>query len=121
MCFAALAMRRVHALACSRLTQRPTFALAFFGSPAHERHQRVFVSCERKSPLVNPRTQQAGNFPKHRTIRDFRALHLKQLADLFVQVVKLAQEMGLIKPARVAIDGTKIKVNASRHKTMSPK
>ena len=50
----------------------------------------------------------AGNFPKHRTIRDFRALHLKELADLFVQVVKLAREMGLVKLGTVAIDGTKI-------------
>jgi transposase len=61
----------------------------------------------------------AGNFPKHRTIRDFRAFHLKELSDLFVQVVKLAQEMGLVKLGTVAIDGTKIKANASRHKAMS--
>jgi transposase len=61
----------------------------------------------------------AGNFPKHRTIRDFRALHLKELSDLFVQVVKLAREMGLVKLGTVAIDGTKIKANASRHKAMS--
>ena len=61
----------------------------------------------------------AGNFPKHRTIRDFRALHLLELSDLFVQVVKLAQEMGLVKLGTVAIDGTKIKANASRHKAMS--
>lgn len=61
----------------------------------------------------------AGNFPKHRTIRDFRALHLLELSKLFVQVVKLAQEMGLVKLGTVAIDGTKIKANASRHKAMS--
>ena len=61
----------------------------------------------------------AGNFPKHRTIRDFRALHLKELSELFVQVVKLAREMGLVKLGTVAIDGTKIKANASRHKAMS--
>jgi transposase len=61
----------------------------------------------------------AGNFPKHRTIRDFRALHLKELSDLFVQVVKLAREMGLVKLGTVAVDGTKIKANASRHKAMS--
>ncbi len=48
----------------------------------------------------------AGNFPKHRTIRDFGALHLKELSDLFVQVVKLAREMGLVKLGTVAIDGT---------------
>ena len=61
----------------------------------------------------------AGNFPRHRTVRDFRALHLKELSDLFVQVVKLAREMGLVKLGTVAIDGTKIKANASRHKAMS--
>lgn len=61
----------------------------------------------------------AGNFPKHRTIRDFRALHLQELSDLLVQVVKLAQEMGLVKQGTVAIDGTKIKANASRRKAMS--
>ena len=42
-----------------------------------------------------------------------------ELSDLFVQVVKLAQEMGLLKLGTVAIDGTKIKANASRHKAMS--
>ncbi|CAM5794463.1 IS1182 family transposase [Ottowia pentelensis] len=61
----------------------------------------------------------AGNFPKHRTVRDFRALHLKELSELFVQVVKLAREMGLVKLGTVAIDGTKLKANASRHKAMS--
>jgi transposase len=61
----------------------------------------------------------AGNFPRHRTICDFRALHLKELADLFVQVVRLAREMGLVKLGTVAIDGTKVKANASRHKAMS--
>jgi transposase len=61
----------------------------------------------------------AGNFPKHRTIRDFRALHLLELSRLFVQVVRLAREMGLVKLGTVAIDGTKIKANASRHKAMS--
>jgi transposase len=44
----------------------------------------------------------AGNFPKHRTIRDFRALHLKELADRIVQVVKLARGMELVKLGTVA-------------------
>jgi transposase len=61
----------------------------------------------------------AGNFPRHRTICDFRALHLKELSELFVQVVRLAREMGLVKLGTVAIDGTKVKANASRHKAMS--
>lgn len=65
------------------------------------------------------RVLAAGNFPAHRTIRDFRAFHLKELSDLFVQVVRLAREMGLVKLGTIAVDGTKVKANASRHKAMS--
>lgn len=61
----------------------------------------------------------AGNQPAGRTIRDFRAFHLKELGELFVQVVKLAREMGLVKLGTIAVDGTKVKANASRHKAMS--
>jgi hypothetical protein len=61
----------------------------------------------------------AGNFPAHRTIRDFRAFHLKELSELFVQIVRLAREMGLVKLGTIAVDGTKVKANASRHKAMS--
>jgi transposase len=61
----------------------------------------------------------AGNFPAHRTISDFRAFHLKELSELFVQVVRLAREMGLVKLGTIAVDGTKVKANASRHKAMS--
>jgi len=62
---------------------------------------------------------QTDNFPAHRTIRDFRALHLAEFTDLFVQVVRLAREMGLVKLGTIAVDGTKLKANASRHKAMS--
>ncbi len=65
------------------------------------------------------RVLAAGNFPAHRTIRDFRALHLSEFTELFVQVVRLAREMGLVKLGSIAVDGTKIKANASRHKAMS--
>ena len=61
----------------------------------------------------------ANNYPAHRTIREFRQLHLKEFAALFVQVVRLAREAGLVKLGRVGIDGTKIKANASKHKAMS--
>lgn len=61
----------------------------------------------------------AGNFPQHRTLCDFRALHLQELAALFVQVVKLARECGLVKLGTIAVDGTKVKASASRHKAMS--
>ena len=61
----------------------------------------------------------ASNFPAHRTIREFRALHLAEFTELFVQVVRLAREMGLVNLVTIAVDGTKIKANASRHKAMT--
>ena len=65
------------------------------------------------------RVLAASNFPAHRTIRDFRAFHLKERSELFMQVVRLAREMGLVKLGTIAVDGTKVKANASRHKAMS--
>ncbi|MFG3594622.1 IS1182 family transposase [Bradyrhizobium sp. RDI18] len=61
----------------------------------------------------------AGDAPDFRTISEFRRRHLKALADLFVQVLKLAEKAGLVKLGHVALDGTKIKANASKHKAMS--
>ena len=57
--------------------------------------------------------------PDFRTISDFRKRHLQALAGLFVQVLKLAEAAGLVKLGHVALDGTKIKANASKHKAMS--
>lgn len=65
------------------------------------------------------RVLAAGNFPKHRTICDFRAQHLNELAALLVQVVKLARECGFVKLGTIAVDGTKLRANASKHKAMS--
>ncbi len=67
------------------------------------------------------RVLAAGNFPAHRTLSDFRAFHLKEFSELFVQVVKLARECGLVKLGTITVDGTKVKANASRHKAMSYK
>src|SRR5215470_8168737 len=61
----------------------------------------------------------AGDPPDFRTISEFRRRHLKALAVLFVQVLKLAEKAGLVKLGHVALDGTKIKANASKHKAMS--
>ncbi len=61
----------------------------------------------------------ANNFPAHRTIREFRQLHLSEFSVLFVQVVRLAREAGLIKLGRLGVDGTKVRANASKHKAMS--
>jgi len=65
------------------------------------------------------RVLAANNTPDFRTISDFRKDHLKALAALFLQVLKLCQKAGLVKLGHVSIDGTKIKANASRHKAMS--
>ena len=57
--------------------------------------------------------------PDYRTISDFRKRHLKALSALFVQVLRLCEQAGLVKLGHVALDGTKIKANASKHKAMS--
>lgn len=63
----------------------------------------------------------SGNFPAHRTIADFRQRHLEDFQSLFVQVVRIAGELGLVKLGTVAVDGSKVKANASKHKAMSYK
>lgn len=61
----------------------------------------------------------ASDPPDFRTISEFRKRHLRALAALFVQVLKLAEKAGLVKLGHVALDGTKIRANASKHKAMS--
>ena len=65
------------------------------------------------------RVLAADNQPNFRTISDFRKIHLNTLEGMFEQVLKIALEAGALKVGRVAIDGTKIKANASKHKAMS--
>ena len=65
------------------------------------------------------RVLAAGNTPDFRTISDFRKQHLAALSGLFAQVLTLAQRAGLVKLGKVALDGTKIPANASKHKAMS--
>jgi transposase len=57
--------------------------------------------------------------PDHDSLAEFRKRHLDALAGLFVQVLQLCQAAGLVKLGHVALDGTKIKANASKHKAMS--
>jgi transposase len=57
--------------------------------------------------------------PDHSRISDFRLVHLDALAGLFVQVLRLCQKAGLLSLGNVALDGTKVKANASKHKAMS--
>ena len=68
---------------------------------------------------VDFRVLAAGQQPDHRTIAAFRARHLRALGGLFQQVLELCRAAGLVKLGHVAIDGTKVRANASKHKAMS--
>ncbi len=57
--------------------------------------------------------------PDHKTISEFRRRHLAAFSALFVEILQLCAAAGLVKLGRVALDGTKLKANASRHKAMS--
>jgi hypothetical protein len=61
----------------------------------------------------------ANDHPDHDTIATFRRRFLKEIEGLFVQVLALAREMGMLKMGTVALDGTKIHANASRHSALS--
>jgi transposase len=65
------------------------------------------------------RVLTAGEHPDHDTIAAFRQSHLTELAGLFVQVLRLCQKAGLVKLGHVALDGTKMRANASKHKANS--
>ena len=84
----------------------------------------VFSSRKIQNRLIEDvafRVLAAGNQPDFRTISDFRKIHLDAIQSLFEQVLKLALTAGAIKLGRVALDGTKIRANASKHKAMSYK
>ena len=65
------------------------------------------------------RVLAANNTPDFRTISDFRKDNLDALSGLFLQVLALCRQAGLVKLGHVALDGTKVRANASRHKAMS--
>ena len=65
------------------------------------------------------RVLAAGNEPDFRTIADFRKTHLTALQGFFEQVLEMERELGALRVGRVALDGTKVKANASKHKAMS--
>jgi transposase len=65
------------------------------------------------------RVLAAGNEPDFRTIADFRKRHLPALQGFFEQVLQVARDLGTLRVGRVALDGSKVKANASKHKAMS--
>jgi transposase len=82
----------------------------------------VFSSRKIQRRLVEDvafRVLAAGNAPDFRTIADFRKMHLAALKGFFEQVLTVARDLGTLRVGRVAVDGSKIKANASKHKAMS--
>ena len=61
----------------------------------------------------------ANTHPDHDTIATFRKRFLVELTNLFVQILSVAQEMGVLKVGKVSLDGTKVKASASKHKALS--
>jgi transposase len=78
--------------------------------------RKIMQACEERLTF---RVIVGDDIPNWRTISDFRKLHLKELEQLFIQVLQLCQKAGLVKLGHIALDGTKVKANASRHKAMS--
>ena len=78
--------------------------------------RRIAKACEERVDFMAVTGMQKPDF---RTVSDFRKTHLAALSGLFVQVLRLCRRAGLVKLGHVALDGTKIKANASKHKAMS--
>lgn len=78
--------------------------------------RRIARACEERVDFM---AVTGLNRPDFRTVSDFRKRHLTALQGLFVQVLKLCQRAGLVKLGHVALDGTKVRANASKHKAMS--
>ena len=78
--------------------------------------RKIALACERNLAFL---AIVGTERPDFRTISDFRKLHLEAFKDVFVHVVRLAGEAGLVKLGNVSTDGTKIQGHASRHKAMS--
>lgn len=78
--------------------------------------RKIALACERNLAFM---AIVGEDHPDFRTISDFRKLHLEAFKAVFVQVVRLAGEAGLVKLGNVSTDGTKLQGNASRHKAMS--
>lgn len=78
--------------------------------------RKIAQACERNLAFI---AIVGADRPDFRTISDFRKLHLAAFCDVFVQVLRIAGESGLVKLGNVSTDGTKLQGNASRHKAMS--
>ena len=91
--------------------------LLLYGYAVGVRSARKLQQATREN--VGFRVLCAGNEPDFRTIAAFRARHLEAMEGLFQQVLTICAQAGMAKLGYVAVDGTKIKANASKHKAMS--
>lgn len=87
-----------------------SYAVGVFSS------RKIAAACERNLAFL---AIVGADRPDFRTISDFRKIHIEPLSELFVQVLQIAGVAGLVKLGNIAIDGSKFKANASRHKAMS--
>jgi transposase len=78
--------------------------------------RRIAKACRERVDFMSIVALDAPDF---RTISEFRKRHLKALGELFGQILQLCEKAGLVKLGHVALDGTKIRANASKHKAMS--
>src|SRR5712691_9199907 len=78
--------------------------------------RKIAQACERNLAFI---ASVGTERPDFRTISDFRKRHLDAFRDVFVQVLRVAGEAGMVKLGNIATDGTKLQGNASRHKAMS--
>jgi transposase len=78
--------------------------------------RKIAKACERNLAFL---AIVGDDRPDFRTISDFRKLHLEAFADVFIEVLRLAAELGMVGLGNLAFDGSKFKANASRHKAMS--
>ena len=78
--------------------------------------RKIAAACQRNVAFLAIIGQRRPDF---RSISDFRKIHLDALAELFVQVLQIAGELGMVKLGNLSLDGSKVRANASRHKAMS--
>ena len=78
--------------------------------------RKIAAACETD---VAFRALCGGQFPDFRTVSDFRKNHLEVFAGLFIQVLGMCREAGLVKMGHLSLDGSKYQANASKHKAMS--
>ena len=101
---------------CVSMAPTPLSAAMWAGVKSSEPEMELAARCETD---VAFRVISAGQYPDFRTLSDFRKNHLPLFKQLFVEVLRLCKEAGLVRLGHVSWDGSKFQANASKHKAMS--